>query len=61
MLPPVFILQESRIKVGPIFGGQAMLADRLVDKGHEVTLCTVASSSTKARIFKVFDEGMTLR
>lgn len=36
----------------------SLLADGLIDKGHEVTLCTVSSSSTKARIFKVFDEEM---
>lgn len=36
----------------------SLLTDGLVDKGHEVTLCTVSSSSTKARIFKVFDREM---
>ncbi len=36
----------------------SLLADGLIDKGHEVTLCTVSSSSTKARIFKVFDREM---
>ena len=56
VLPPWF-------KVPPEgYGGieiiVSLLADGLVGKGHEVTLCTVASSSTKARIFKVFDEEM---
>jgi len=36
----------------------SLLADGLVGKGHEVTLCTVRSSSTKARIFSVFDGEM---
>jgi hypothetical protein len=35
-----------------------LLADGLVDKGHEVTLFTVSSSSTKARMFSVFDGEM---
>jgi len=35
-----------------------LLAEGLVDKGHEVTLCTVASSSTRASIHKVFDDEM---
>lgn len=56
VLPPWF-------KVPPEgYGGieiiVSLLADGLVGKGHEVTLCTVASSSTKARIFNVFNEEM---
>ncbi len=35
-----------------------LLADGLVDKGHQVTLFTVSSSKTKAHMFKVFDEEM---
>ena len=35
-----------------------LLADGLVSKGHEVTLFTVSSSSTKARKFNVFDGEM---
>lgn len=35
-----------------------LLADGLVGKGHEVTLFTVSSSSTKARMFSVFDGEM---
>ena len=35
-----------------------LLADGLVGKGHEVTLFTVSSSSTKARMFSVFDREM---
>jgi hypothetical protein len=33
MLPPVLILQESRIKGGPIFGGQANMLNMF--KGEE--------------------------
>ncbi len=36
----------------------SLLADGLVDKGHEVTLFTVSSSSTKARMFSIFDKEM---
>jgi len=35
-----------------------LLADGLVGKGHEVTLFTVSSSSTKARMFNVFEREM---
>lgn len=35
-----------------------LLADGLVGKGHEVTLFTVSNSSTKARMFSVFDGEM---
>jgi hypothetical protein len=35
-----------------------LLADGLVDKGNEVTLFTVSSSTTKASKFAVFDKEM---
>jgi hypothetical protein len=36
----------------------SLLADGLVQKGHEVTLYSIASSVTKARLYKIFDEEM---
>ncbi|KUK53844.1 MAG: hypothetical protein XD78_0857 [Desulfotomaculum sp. 46_296] len=36
----------------------SLLADGLVSKGHEVTVCTVSNSTTKANIYKVFDQEM---
>jgi len=35
----------------------AMLADRLVDRGHTVTLFATATSVTRARLHAVFEEG----
>ena len=56
VLPPWF-------KVPPKgYGGieviVSLIADGLADKGHQVTLCTVASSSTKASIFSVFEHNI---
>ena len=36
----------------------SLLTDGLSDRGHDVTLFTVSSSTTKAHIFKVFDQEM---
>jgi len=36
----------------------SLLTDGLIGKGHELTLFTISSSTTKARIFKVFDQEM---
>ena len=51
------------IKVPPKkYGGievvVGLLADGLVDRKHQVTLFTVSKTSTKARVFKTFDEKM---
>ncbi len=35
-----------------------LLVEGLIDNGHEVSLCTVAESSTRASILKVFDDEM---
>lgn len=44
------------------FGGievvASLLTERLVEKGHEVTLFSVGSSQTKARLFSVFGNEM---
>jgi glycosyltransferase involved in cell wall biosynthesis len=55
VLPPWF-------KVPPKgYGGieivVSLLADGLVDRGHDVTLCSVASSTTKGKVFSVFDHS----
>ncbi len=35
-----------------------LLVEGLIDRGHEVTLCTVSGSATRASIHKVFDNEM---
>lgn len=35
-----------------------LLTEGLIDRGHEVTLCTVGSSSTRALVHAVFDDEM---
>jgi glycosyltransferase involved in cell wall biosynthesis len=35
-----------------------LLVEGLIEKGHEVSLCTVATSSTKASLYSVFDDEM---
>lgn len=56
VLPPWFKIPPEGY--GGIEVIVSLLADGLVDKGHEVTLCTVSRSSTKAHIFSLFDEEM---
>jgi len=56
VLPPWFKIPPKGY--GGIEVIVSLLADGLADKGHQVTLCTVASSSTKASIFSVFDGEM---
>jgi len=56
VLPPWFKIPPEGY--GGIEVIASLLVDGLVQKGHEVTLCTVSSSSTKAHIFSVFDDEM---
>lgn len=56
VLPPWFKIPPEGY--GGIEVIVSLLADGLIEKGHEVTLYTVSSSSTKARIFNIFDEEM---
>ena len=35
-----------------------LLVEGLIDKGHEVSLCTISASSSRASIHKVFDDEM---
>jgi len=56
VLPPWFKIPPAGY--GGIEVVVSLLADGLVQKGHEVTLCTVSSSSTKAHIFSAFDDEM---
>jgi glycosyltransferase involved in cell wall biosynthesis len=54
--PPWFRVPPE--KYGGIEIIVSLLADGLTDKGHDVTLFTVASSITKAGVFKVFEKEM---
>jgi glycosyltransferase involved in cell wall biosynthesis len=54
--PPWFRVPPE--KYGGIEIIVSLLADGLTERSHDVTLFTVASSITKAGIFKVFDEEM---
>ena len=56
VLPPWFRVPPEGY--GGIEVVVSLLADGLVAKGHDVTLHTISTSSTKARIFSVFDEEM---
>ncbi len=56
ILPPWFKIPPAGY--GGIEVVVSLLADGLVAKGHEVTVCTVSKSDTKANIYKVFDEEM---
>lgn len=56
VLPPWFKIPPKGY--GGIEVIVSLVADGLADKGHQVTLCTVASSSSKAHIFSVFDGEM---
>jgi glycosyltransferase involved in cell wall biosynthesis len=56
VLPPWFRVPPKGY--GGIEVVASLLTDGLVDKGHDVTLFTVSSSSTKGSVFSVFDEEM---
>jgi len=54
MLAPVFILQESRILSGPIFGGQAILnTSNLEAEDLDHLICSLVSNvkEVKARLY----------
>jgi len=55
MLPPVLILQESRIKGGPIFGGQATRAQKLT--GAPITLHTGRNEGSPLEMSQVLDDA----
>lgn len=59
----IAIILPPWIKVPPKgYGGIEivvyLLANGLVDKGHDVTLCAISGSSTKGRLFSVFEKEM---
>jgi len=56
ILPPWFKIPPAGY--GGIEVVVSLLADGLVSKGHEVTVCTVAGSNTKAHVFNYFDQEM---
>ncbi|MFA5384440.1 MAG: glycosyltransferase family 4 protein [Eubacteriales bacterium] len=56
ILPPWFKIPPAGY--GGIEVVVSLLADGLVSKGHEVTVCTVADSTTKARVFNYFNQEM---